>query len=146
MTECKPSDSPSSVKPGIPDPNSLFTDVTLYRTVVGSLQYLTLTRPKISYSVNLACQRMHSPKLSDFIAVKRILRYIKRSLTQRLNFVPNSLSLTAYADVDADWAGDPIDRCSTTGFAIFMGLNLVSWCAKKQHTVARPKSSTEAEY
>lgn len=113
---------------------------------MGSLQYLTLTRPEISYSVNLACQRMHSPKLSDFIAVKRILRYIKRSLTQRLNFVPNSLSLTAYADVDADWAGDPIDRCSTTGFAIFMGLNLVSWCAKKQHTVARPQSSTEAEY
>lgn len=85
-----------SVKPGIPDPNSLFTDVTLYRIVVGSLQYLTLTRPEISYSVNLACQHMHSPKFSDFIAVKRILRYIKGSLTQGLNFVPSSWSLTAY--------------------------------------------------
>lgn len=74
--------------------------------------------------MNVACQHMHSPRLSDFIAVKRILRYIKGSLTEGLNFVPNSLSLTTYAD--SDWARDPIDRRSTTGFAIFLGSNLIS--------------------
>lgn len=85
---------------------------------------------------------MHAPKLSHFMAVKRILRYIKGSIQQGLHFVPGPLTLTAFAD--ADWAGDPVDRRSTTGYGIFMGSNLVSWCAKKQHTVAR--SSTEAEY
>ncbi|XP_058217532.1 uncharacterized mitochondrial protein AtMg00810-like [Rhododendron vialii] len=130
-------------KAGMIDYNDFpFSDVHVYRTLVGSLQYLTLTRPELSFSVNIACQHMHAPKLSHFMAVKRILRYIKGSLHQGLNFVPGPLSLTAFAD--ANWAGDPVDRRSTTGFGIFMGHNLVSWCAKKQHTVAC--SSTEAEY
>lgn len=142
MIDCKAADSPASVKPGIPDCDSLFQDVSLYQTLVGSLQYLTLTRPEISFSVNVACQHMHAPKLSHFMAAKRILRYVKGSVHQGLHFVPGPLTLTAFAD--ADWAGDPVDRRSTTGFGVFMGHNLVSWCAKKQHTVAR--SSTEAEY
>ncbi|XP_058217520.1 uncharacterized mitochondrial protein AtMg00810-like [Rhododendron vialii] len=142
MIDCKGSESPASVKPGIPDYDSPLEDVSLYRTLVGSLQYLTLTRPEISFSVNVACQHMHAPKLSHFIALKRILRYIKGSIHQGLHFVQGPLTLTAFAD--ADWAGDPVDRRSTTGYGVFMGHNLVSWCAKKQHTVAR--SSTEAEY
>lgn len=91
---------------------------------------------------NRACQHMHSPKHSHFVAVKRILRYIKGVLHQGLLYTPSSLVLTAFSD--ADWAGDRIDRRSTTGFCLFLGSNLISWCAKKQHTVAR--SSTEAEY
>lgn len=59
------------------DPNPDFADIHWYRTVVGSLQYLTLTKPEISFAVNVACQHMHSPKYSHFVAVKRILRYIK---------------------------------------------------------------------
>lgn len=137
MVDCKPSCSPASVKPGIPDSDPFFVDVQLYRTLVGSLQYLTLTRPELSYSVNVACQHMHAPKLSHFMAVKCILRYIKGSVHQGLHFVKGPLCLTAFAD--SDWAGDPVDRRSTTEFGIFMGHNLVSW-----HTVAR--SSTEAEY
>lgn len=85
---------------------------------------------------------MHSPKYSHFVAVKRILRYIKGSINQGLVFSPGPLHLTAYSD--ADWAGSPLDRRSTTGFCVFLGPNLVSWCAKKQHTAAR--SSTKAEY
>lgn len=109
---------------------------------MGSLQYLTLIKPEIAFAVNLACQHMYSPKYSHFVAVKRILRYIKGSINQGLIFYPGPLHLTAYSDVD--WAGSPLDRRSTTGFCVFLGPNLVSWCAKKQHTIAR--SSTEAEY
>lgn len=135
MLECKPSASPSSVKPPVVDHKSKFADVHWYRTVVGSLQYLTLTMPEISYVVNVACQHMHAPTQSHIVAVKRILRYIKGSLHEGLQFIPGSLTLTAFSD--SDWAGDNIDRRSTTRYCVFLGSNLISWCAKKQHTVAR---------
>lgn len=142
MYECKSSPSPSFTKSAILDPDPYFEDQHWYRTVVGSLQYLTLTKPEISFAVNLACQHMHAPRQSHYVAVKRILRYIKGCIHQGLYFVPGPLTLTRFSDVD--WAGDNVDRRSTTGFCLFLGSNLISWCAKKQHTVAR--SSTEAEY
>lgn len=141
MQDCKPSLSPSSVKPAMVAPDFPIPDPHWYRKIVGSLQYLTLTRPEIAFVVNVACQHMHDPRHSHFIAVKRILRYLKGSLHQGLYFVPGPLNLTAYTD--ADWAGDSTDRRSTTGFCVYLGPNLISWCAKKQPTVAR--SSTEAE-
>lgn len=75
------------------------------------------------------------------MVVKRILRYIKGTLNYGLHFRPSPLSLVAYSN--ADWASDHDNRRSTTGYVVFLGPNLVSWCAKK-HTVAR--SSTKAEY
>ncbi|KAM1351501.1 hypothetical protein ACFXTH_005260 [Malus domestica] len=119
-----------------------FHDPGLYRSIVGALQYLTFTRPDIAYSVNQVCQFMHSPLDSHFVAVKRILRYLKGSLHLGLCFQPGNLDIRAYTD--ADWAGDPNDRRSTTGFVVFLGDNPISWSSKKQHTVSR--SSTEAEY
>lgn len=74
--------------------------------------------------------------------MKRLIRYIKGNINRGLYFTDGPLPLTAYAD--ADWAGDPIDRRSTSGFVVFLGATPVSWSAKKQHTVAR--SSTEVEY
>lgn len=142
MHDCKPSSTPISVKPSIPAVDSDFADTSWYRTLVGSLQYLTLTRPEISYAVNVACQHMHAPKISDFTAGKRILRYVKGTLHQGLYFTPGPLTLTTFSD--ADWAGDNIDRRLTTGYCVYFGSNLIAWCAKKHHTVAR--SSTEAEY
>lgn len=67
---------------------------------------------------------------------------MKGTLNHGLHLTSGSLSLTAFTD--ADWAGDPMDRRSTSGFVVFLGSNPISWCAKKQPTVAR--SSTEAEY
>lgn len=121
----------------------LYADVTLYRSIVGALQYLTLTRPDITYSVNQVSQFMHSPTDVHFLAVKRILRYLKGTLGRGLFFNANSIfQIRAFSD--ADWAGNPDTRRSTTGSCVFLGNHLISWSSKKQPTVAR--SSTEAEY
>jgi histone deacetylase 1/2 len=124
----------------------ILPDPTLYRSTVGALQYATLTRPDIAFSVNKVCQFMSQPLESHWKAVKRILRYLKGTLSHGLLLAPSPanppFSLRAYSD--ADWATDQDDRRSTSGSCIYFGPNLVSWGSKKQQLVAR--SSTEAEY
>ncbi|GAU47982.1 hypothetical protein TSUD_87860 [Trifolium subterraneum] len=119
---------------------------TLFRSIVGALQYATLTRPEISYSVNKVCQFLSNPLEEHWKAVKRILRYLSGTLTYGLVLQPapihQPLSLIRFCD--ANWASDPDDRRSTSGACIYVGPNLVSWWSKKQTLVAR--SSAEAEY
>ncbi|KAJ8755821.1 hypothetical protein K2173_024366 [Erythroxylum novogranatense] len=117
------------------------SDPTHFCGLVGSLQYLTLTRPDLSYSVNFVSQFMQHPTMSHFKCLRRILRYLKGTIHYGLSF---SASLVLSAFSYADWAGCPTTRRSTTGYCTFLGSNIISWCAKKQQTVAR--SSTEAEY
>ena len=118
----------------------------LYRSIVGALQYVTLTTPDIAYSVNKAYQFMASPLHSHWSMVKRILRYLSGTAKMGLLTSPATpdqpLSLRAYND--SDWANDPDDRRSTSGTCIFIGPNLISWSSKKQSLVA--KSGAEAEY
>jgi histone deacetylase 1/2 len=118
-------------------------DATEYRSLVGGLQYLTITRPDISYAVNRVCQYLHSPRDAHMTAVKRILRYIRHTVSYGLRLCASSSTLLS-AFSDADWAGNPDDRRSTGGYAVFFGPNLIAWSARKQPTVSR--SSTEAEY
>lgn len=106
------------------------------------MQYLTWTRPELAFAVNQVCQFMHQPLKSHLGAVKRILRYLKGTLVHGLWFQQGSTHLHAYSD--ADWAGCPIDRQSTSGYCVFFGSILISWSAKMQPTVAC--SCTEAEY
>ncbi|KAL5727461.1 hypothetical protein ACHQM5_000656 [Ranunculus cassubicifolius] len=119
------------------------SDPTHYRSVVGALQYLTFTRPDISVAVNKVCQYMQTPTEDHWAAVKRILRYLKHTITYGLMLRrPQNIHLHAFSY--ADWAGCPDNRRSTSGYCIFFGGNLISWSARKQKTVSR--SSTEAEY
>jgi hypothetical protein len=118
-------------------------NATNYRSVVGAFQYLTLTRPDISFSVNKVCQFLHAPTDVHWATVKRVLRYIKQDTKVGLQ-INKSASMLVSGFSDADWAGSLDDRRSTGGYAIFLGSNLVSWSARKQPTVSR--SSTEAEY
>ncbi|KAJ9564443.1 hypothetical protein OSB04_000409 [Centaurea solstitialis] len=118
-------------------------DPTLYRQLVGSLVYLTVTRPDIAYAVHIVSQFMSAPCSDHYAVVLRILRYLKGTMFHGLYFsFTSSLILRGFSD--ADWDSDMTDRRSTTGFCFFLGDFLISWRSKKQSLTAR--SSTEAEY
>jgi len=142
MESCKPLATPIS-STVVSGDDSLLDDPTSYRRLVGSLMYMLVTRPDLSFAVNRLCQFMHSPTEQHLCALKRVLRYVKGSLDLGLR-LSASLTPVVHAFSDSDWAGCQIDRRSTAGFAIFLGSSLVSWVSRKQRTIAR--SSTEAEY
>ena len=103
----------------------LLLDPTLYRRLVGSLIYLTTTRPDISYAVHQVSQFMSSPRHLHFAAVRRIIRYLKGSSARGL-FFPKASSLQLMAYSDADWAGCLDTRRSTTGWCMFLDDALIS--------------------
>ncbi|GJW17623.1 putative ribonuclease H-like domain-containing protein [Tanacetum coccineum] len=118
-------------------------DVHLYRSMIGSLMYLTASRPDIMFVV-CACARFQvTPKVSHLHAVKRIFRYLKGQPKLGL-WYPRDSPFDLEAFSDSDYAGASLDRKSTTGGCQFLGKRLISWQCKKQTIVAN--STTEAEY
>ncbi|WVZ51069.1 LOW QUALITY PROTEIN: hypothetical protein U9M48_002253 [Paspalum notatum var. saurae] len=118
-------------------------DAAAYRSLAGALQYLTFTCLDLAYAVQQVCLFMHDPREPHLALIKRILRYIKGTLSVSLHIGVGSVqSLVAYSD--ADWAGCLDSRRSTSGYCVFLGDNLVSWSSKRQTTVSG--SSAEAEY
>ncbi|GKB92394.1 retrovirus-related pol polyprotein from transposon TNT 1-94, partial [Tanacetum coccineum] len=118
-------------------------DVHLYRSMIGSLMYLTASRPDIMFVV-CACARFQvTPKVSHLHAMKRIFRYLKGQPKLGLWYPKDSpFDLEAFSD--SDYAGASLDRKSTTGGCQFLGKRLISWQCKKQTIVAN--STTEVEY
>ncbi|GJU34217.1 putative RNA-directed DNA polymerase [Tanacetum coccineum] len=143
-SDVKSASTPTDLeKPLVKDGDADDVDEHLYRSMIGSLMYLTASRPDIMFAV-CACARFQvSPKTSHLLAVKRIFRYLKGKPSLGLWYSKDSpLELIAYTD--SDYAGATLDRKSTTGGCQFLGNRLISWQCKKQTVVAT--STTEAEY
>ena len=140
MDSCSPMPTPLPVQLNRENkPSPPFSNPTYFRSLAGKLQYLTLMRPDIQFAVNYICQKMHSPSVTDFNHLKRILRYIRGTSTMGISFNNDSACvLRAYSD--SDWAGCKVTRRSTGGFCTYLGQNLISWSSRKHPTVS--KSST----
>ncbi|KAE8663053.1 hypothetical protein F3Y22_tig00113123pilonHSYRG00166 [Hibiscus syriacus] len=144
MLECKSTSTPMepNIKMCAHEGKDL-EDATMYRQLVGSLIYLTLTRPDISYAVGVMSRYMQNPKKPHLEAVRRILRYVKNTIDYGLLYKKGEdCKLVGYCD--ADYAGDHDTRRSTTGYVFKLGSGIISWCSKRQPTVSL--STTEAEY
>nr|GEY49411.1 hypothetical protein [Tanacetum cinerariifolium] len=130
-------------KPLLKDPDGEDVDVHTYRSMIGSLMYLTSSRPDIMFAVYACAHFQVTPKASHLHAVKRIFRYLKGRPHLGLWYPKDSpFDLVAYSN--SDYAGASLDRKSTTRGCQFLGYKLISWQSKKQTVVAT--SSTEAEY
>lgn len=135
LLDCKPLSIPKASKVQVPAHSPPFSDPTLYRALVGSLQYLTFTRSDIAFSVNYVCQHLQQPTEFHFTLVKHILRYIKGTLDfGHLLTADSDLILKAFSD--SNWVGCPLTQRSTTGYHTFVGSNCVSWSAKKQPAIS----------
>ena len=118
-------------------------DQSLYRSMIGSLLYLTASRPDITYAVGVCARYQANPKISHLTQVKRILKYVNGTSDYGIMYCHCSDSmLVGYCD--ADWAGSADDRKSTSGGCFYLGNNLISWFSKKQNCVSL--STAEAEY
>nr|GEX62182.1 putative ribonuclease H-like domain-containing protein [Tanacetum cinerariifolium] len=144
LTEGKSASTPiDTEKPLLKDSDGEDVDVHIYRSMIGSLMYLTSSRPDIMFAV-CACARFQvTPKVSHLHAVKRIFRYLKGKPHLGL-WYPNDSPFDLVAYSDSDYAGASLVRKSTTRGCQFLGSRLISWQYKKQTVVAT--SSTEAEY
>ena len=147
MENCKPVSTP--LEPGrkfqkLSDDEEAF-DLKLYQQAIGCLTYAsTATRPDIATAVGILSQFMSNPSKQHWVGVKRILRYIRGTSNFGLKFSADDKEPLIYGYSDADWAGDIETRRSTSGYVFQIGNSTISWCSRKQSSVA--KSSTEAEY
>ncbi|XP_071727481.1 uncharacterized mitochondrial protein AtMg00810-like [Rutidosis leptorrhynchoides] len=144
MTKCNPVSTPVDTQSKLSSTaGTLYSKPTLYRSLAGALQYLTFTRPDISYAVQQICLHMHAPTTVHLLALKRIIRYLQGTLQLGLH-IRKSPSHALVSYTDADWAGCPDTRRSTSCYCVYLGDNLISWSSKRQPTLSR--SSAEAEY
>ena len=125
-----------------PNDGTPLQDPARYRHIVGSLVYLTVTRPNIAHAVHILSQFVSAPTSVHFGHLLRVLRYLRGTSSQCIFYArDNSLQLHAYSD--STWASDPTDRRSISGYCILLGSSPLAWKSKKQTAVSR--SSTKAE-
>ncbi|GKA41741.1 retrovirus-related pol polyprotein from transposon TNT 1-94 [Tanacetum coccineum] len=144
LEDFKPMKTPISMETKLTkDVEGESVDNTKYRGMIGSLLYLTASRPDIMFSVYLCARFQEDPKISHLEAVKRIFRYVKGTMHLGL-WYPKGSGIETIVYADSDHAGDYVDRKNTSGICTFMGCCLTSWFSKKQTALAI--STTEAEY
>jgi hypothetical protein len=144
MEDCKPTITPmeKNLKLSKFEGGELVSS-TRYRQLIGSLIYLTNTRPDLSFVVNVLSRYMQEPRESHWNAAKKVLRYLQGTKDYGLEYKRNKkFRLVGYSD--ADFARDVDDRASTSGYLMSMGSIVVSWSCKKQATIAN--STVEVEY
>ena len=118
-------------------------DQRTYQSMIGSLLYITTSRPDIMQAVGMVGRFQSAPKQSHLVSVKRIFKYLKGTMNYGLWYHRNqNLYLTAY--LDADWENCLDERKSRSGGALFLGYSLVAWLSKKQVSIYL--STTKAEY
>jgi hypothetical protein len=144
MADCKPCTTPVNLQAKLAgDSGPPVEDASQFWSIAGAPQYLTFTQPDITYVVQQICLHMHDPREPHLTAMKRILRYLQGTPDYGL-LLRRSSSFDLVVYTDADLAGCPDTQRSTSGYAVFLGDNLVSWSAKRQTVVSR--YSAEAEY
>jgi hypothetical protein len=144
MEDCKPLITPMQTSCKLSkDDDSKSIDQRQYRSIIGSLLYVTTSRPDVMQAVGQVAQFQLAPKESHVLAVKRIFRYLKGTEDFGL-WYPKGKDLSLIAYTDADWEGCVDDRRSTTKETFYLGECLVSWLSKKQSSVSL--STVEVEY
>ncbi|CAM8940683.1 unnamed protein product [Rhodiola kirilowii] len=139
----RPCSAPMTPNIQLTTEGELMDDPECYRRLVGKLNYLTVTRPDIAYSVSIVSQFLASPTVDHWAALEQILCYLKGAPGKGILY-SNHGHTRIECFTDADYGGSKIDRRSTTGYCVFFEGNLVSWKSKKQNVVSR--SSAESEY
>lgn len=145
MLDCKPISTPMEPALNITIENEDKGLETIHRQLIGCLLYATMcSRPDICYAVTYLSRFQHKPNTETWTYMKRVLRYLKGTLDQKLTYDRNISENALYGYVDADWGSDKQDRKSTTGYVYYIYGCLCVWSSKKQGSVSL--SSTEAEY
>jgi hypothetical protein len=136
MMDCKAMPTPMVTNLKLlSDTSSETVDATMYRQMIGSLMYLTNTRPDICFAVNTLSQYMVEPRRVHLIATKHVMRYLKGTIDYGLRYASDrEISLQGFTD--SDWAGSVADRKSTSGCCFSMGSTMISWFSRKQTSVA----------
>jgi hypothetical protein len=144
MADCKPCTTPVDLKAKLAGDSGLpVEDASQFRSIAGALQYLTFTRSDIAYAVQQICLHMHDPWEPHLTPMKHILCYLRGTPDLGL-MLHRSSGSDLVANTDANWTGCPDTWRFTSGYAVFLGDNLISWSAKRLTVVSR--SSVEAEY
>ena len=135
LTDSKTVDTPIELKAHLtPSRGKSLSNPSLYKRLVGSLFYPIVTRPDISYVVHQISQYLSALWSTHYITVLCILWYLKGTLFHGL-FYSSQSPLILHAFSDADWAGDPTNHRSTTGYCFLLSSSLISWQTKKQTLV-----------
>ena len=125
------------------DDSPELVDVTQYRQIIGSLMYLTNTRPDICFAVNTLSQYLVQPRRVHLVAAKHVMRYLKGTIDFGL-YYDGKHDYRLYGYIDANWNGSVSERKSTSGGCYCLGSTMISWFSRKQSCVFL--STAEAEY